>query len=133
MKARFILTTMPQSPSSYLIDIPVPSATFSSKSTYDGSLVHFWQKWHIMQSHTHTHMHAHTHMHTHTHARAHTHTHTCSGCSGLVAATLGTPFDVIKTRMMNQPYQNGKGLHYTSTLNCVVTTVRTHHTLYIIQ
>lgn len=26
-----------------------------------------------------------------------------SACSGLVAATMGTPADVIKTRIMNQP------------------------------
>lgn len=32
----------------------------------------------------------------------------CSGCSGLVAATFGTPADVVKTRIMNQPTKNGK-------------------------
>ena len=42
---------------------------------------------------------------------------------------MSTPFDVIKTRMMNQPYQNGRGLHYASTLDCLVTTVRTCHIL----
>lgn len=31
-----------------------------------------------------------------------------SGCSGLVAATFGTPADVVKTRIMNQPTKNGK-------------------------
>lgn len=31
-------------------------------------------------------------------------THVCfSICAGLVAATLGTPADVVKTRVMNQP------------------------------
>ena len=43
-----MLTTMAQSPASYLIHIPIPSATFSSKST--NHLVHwsiFLQKLHI--------------------------------------------------------------------------------------
>ena len=31
-----------------------------------------------------------------------------SACSGLVSATLGTPADVVKTRMMNQKYVNGR-------------------------
>ncbi|XP_035205279.1 mitochondrial uncoupling protein 4-like isoform X2 [Stegodyphus dumicola] len=30
-----------------------------------------------------------------------------SSCSGFIAATLGTPADVIKTRIMNQPTDNG--------------------------
>ena len=48
-----------------------------------------------------------------------------SACSGIVSATLGTPADVMKTRMMNQPYgPDGKGLLYRSTLNCLVQTVR---------
>lgn len=47
-----------------------------------------------------------------------------SACSGLVSATLGTPADVMKTRMMNQPYVNGRGLHYHSTLDCLVKTVK---------
>ena len=47
-----------------------------------------------------------------------------SACSGVVSATLGTPADVMKTRMMNQPYgSDGKGLLYRSTLNCFVQTV----------
>ena len=29
-------------------------------------------------------------------------------CSGLVAATSGTPADVVKTRIMNQPIKDGK-------------------------
>ena len=32
----------------------------------------------------------------------------CSLCSGLVAATVGTPADVVKTRYMNQTITNGK-------------------------
>lgn len=46
-----------------------------------------------------------------------------SGCSGLVSATLGTPADVIKTRMMNQRYINGVGELYSSTFNCLTKTV----------
>ena len=44
-------------------------------------------------------------------------------CSGLVASSLGTPADVMKTRMMNQPYRNGRGVYYKSTLDCLVQTV----------
>ncbi|XP_042897167.1 mitochondrial uncoupling protein 4 [Parasteatoda tepidariorum] len=48
-----------------------------------------------------------------------------SGCSGLIAATLGTPADVIKTRVMNQPLDsNGKGLFYKSSIDCLVKTVQ---------
>ena len=47
-----------------------------------------------------------------------------SVCSGLVSATIGTPADVMKTRMMNQPYKDGHGTLYTSTLDCLVKTVR---------
>lgn len=47
-----------------------------------------------------------------------------SGCSGLVSATMGTPFDVLKSRMMNQPYTNGKGELYRSTLDCLFKTVK---------
>lgn len=43
--------------------------------------------------------------------------------SGVVAATLSTPADVVKTRIMNQPWKNGKGLLYTSSLDCLVKTV----------
>ena len=42
-----------------------------------------------------------------------------SAGAGLVAATLGTPADVIKTRVMNQPLDaNGKGKLYSSTFDC---------------
>lgn len=32
----------------------------------------------------------------------------CSACSGLISAILGTPADVVKTRFMNQPTENGR-------------------------
>lgn len=48
-----------------------------------------------------------------------------SGCSGLVAATLGTPADVVKTRVMNQPRDsNNRGLYYKSSIDCLLKTVR---------
>jgi len=41
-------------------------------------------------------------------------------CSGLVAATLGTPADVVKTRIMNQARdKHGNGLFYKSSLDCL--------------
>ncbi|KAG1963577.1 mitochondrial uncoupling protein [Pimephales promelas] len=46
-------------------------------------------------------------------------------CSGLVAATMGTPADVVKTRVMNQPRDsNGRGLLYKSSTDCLVQSVR---------
>lgn len=40
--------------------------------------------------------------------------------AGLVSAILGTPADVIKTRMMNQPLgPDGKGLYYSSSITCL--------------
>lgn len=53
-------------------------------------------------------------------------THTLSSCaSGLVAATMGTPADVIKTRIMNQPTDSsGRGLLYRSSVDCLLITVR---------
>ncbi|XP_023687314.1 mitochondrial uncoupling protein 4 [Paramormyrops kingsleyae] len=48
-----------------------------------------------------------------------------STCSGLVAAIMGTPADVIKTRIMNQPRDNGgRGLLYKSSLDCLLQTIR---------
>ncbi|KAL5506582.1 hypothetical protein EMCRGX_G008260 [Ephydatia muelleri] len=41
--------------------------------------------------------------------------------SGLVSAVLGTPADVVKTRMMNQ---DGRGVHYSSSWDCLTKTVR---------
>ncbi|KAM9382974.1 mitochondrial uncoupling protein 4 [Phaethornis superciliosus] len=48
-----------------------------------------------------------------------------SCCSGLVAAVLGTPADVVKTRIMNQPRDTqGRGLLYKSSMDCLVQTVQ---------
>lgn len=45
--------------------------------------------------------------------------------SGLVAATMSTPADVVKTRIMNQPTdRNGRGVLYRSSLDCLTQTVR---------
>ncbi|XP_062705662.1 mitochondrial uncoupling protein 4 isoform X2 [Aedes albopictus] len=45
-------------------------------------------------------------------------------CAGLVAATMGTPADVVKTRVMNQPTDlNGKGLLYKGSLDCLQQTI----------
>ncbi|XP_054284363.1 mitochondrial uncoupling protein 4 isoform X2 [Macrosteles quadrilineatus] len=47
-----------------------------------------------------------------------------SACAGLVAATMGTPADVVKTRIMNQPTDaNGRGLLYRSSWDCLLKTV----------
>ncbi|EDQ89962.1 uncharacterized protein MONBRDRAFT_16773, partial [Monosiga brevicollis MX1] len=51
--------------------------------------------------------------------------HMCaSGCSGLAAALLGTPADVVKTRMMNQPVVDGRGVLYKNSIDCLVKTVK---------
>lgn len=45
-------------------------------------------------------------------------------CAGLVAAVMGTPADVVKTRVMNQPTDlNGRGLLYKGTLDCLQQTI----------
>lgn len=45
-------------------------------------------------------------------------------CAGLVAATMGTPADVIKTRIMNQPTDaTGRGLLYKNSLDCLQQTI----------
>lgn len=47
-----------------------------------------------------------------------------SGCAGLVAATMGTPADVVKTRIMNQPTDtHGRGLLYKSSIDCLIKTI----------
>ncbi|XP_039289697.1 mitochondrial uncoupling protein 4 isoform X4 [Nilaparvata lugens] len=47
-----------------------------------------------------------------------------SGCAGLVAATMGTPADVVKTRVMNQPTDlEGRGILYKSSVDCLMKTV----------
>lgn len=49
----------------------------------------------------------------------------CSSCSGLVAASLSTPADVVKTRVMNQPIgKDGRGLLYKSSIDCLLKSVR---------
>ena len=48
-----------------------------------------------------------------------------SACAGLAAATLGTPADVVKARVMNQPLDTaGAGRYYSGSLDCLVKTVR---------
>jgi len=47
-----------------------------------------------------------------------------SACAGLVASILCTPADVIKTRIMNQPTENGRPLTYTGSVDCFLKTVR---------
>ena len=48
-----------------------------------------------------------------------------SGVAGLVAATLGAPADVVKTRIMNQPLdEHGRGTLYKSTIDCLKKTVQ---------
>ena len=53
--------------------------------------------------------------------------HICSSaCAGFVAATMGAPADVVKTRVMQQPVDpaTGKGKFYKGALDCLVKTVR---------
>jgi len=48
-----------------------------------------------------------------------------SGCAGLVGAVMGTPADVVKARMMNQPTDaRGKGTLYRSSADCLLQTIR---------
>jgi len=48
-----------------------------------------------------------------------------SACAGLVGAIMGTPADVVKARMMNQPTdQYGKGLLYKNSLDCLTQTIK---------
>uniref|UniRef100_A0A7M5ECL1 Mitochondrial uncoupling protein n=2 Tax=Anopheles funestus TaxID=62324 RepID=A0A7M5ECL1_ANOFN len=45
-------------------------------------------------------------------------------CAGLVAATMGTPADVVKTRIMNQPTDaSGRGLLYKGSIDCLQQTI----------
>ncbi len=60
-------------------------------------------------------------------------THTCSHsiCSSITSALMGTPADVIKSRMMNQPYnEQGVGQYYKSTIDCLLTTVSKAHSTF---
>lgn len=48
-----------------------------------------------------------------------------SGCAGLVGAIMGTPADVVKARIMNQPTDKfGKGLIYKSSVDCAMQTIK---------
>ncbi|KAF2879073.1 hypothetical protein ILUMI_27082 [Ignelater luminosus] len=48
-----------------------------------------------------------------------------SFCAGFMAATMGTPADVIKTRVMNQPVdKDGRGLLYKSSIDCLLKTTK---------
>ncbi len=45
--------------------------------------------------------------------------------SGLISAVFGTPADVVKTRIMNQPVDSqGRGLVYKSSYHCLSTTIK---------
>jgi len=49
-----------------------------------------------------------------------------SGCAGLAAATMGTPADVVKARVMNQPLDKaGRGMYYRGAVDCLMQAVRT--------
>merc|ERR1719492_489876 len=55
-----------------------------------------------------------------------------SGCAGLVGAIMGTPADVVKARMMNQPTdQNGRGLLYKNSFDCFTQTIK--HEEFLVQ
>ena len=48
-----------------------------------------------------------------------------SGCAGLVGAIMGTPADVVKARVMNQPTDSaGRGLIYKNSSDCLMQTIR---------
>lgn len=47
-----------------------------------------------------------------------------SACAGLVASIMCTPADVIKTRVMNQPTENGRPMLYRGSIDCFIKTVR---------
>jgi len=49
---------------------------------------------------------------------------TCSLLAGLTATIMGTPADVVKTRVMNQPTENGKGLYYKNSIDCLQKTIK---------
>ncbi|CAL4103325.1 unnamed protein product, partial [Meganyctiphanes norvegica] len=53
-------------------------------------------------------------------------THALSSmCSGLIGASLGTPADVVKTRVMNQPTDHkGRALLYKNSLDCLLKTAQ---------
>ncbi|KAK3586068.1 hypothetical protein CHS0354_033189 [Potamilus streckersoni] len=47
-----------------------------------------------------------------------------SVCSGFVSAIMGTPADVIKTRIMNQSTKDGRPLLYNGAIDCLMKTIR---------
>lgn len=48
-----------------------------------------------------------------------------SACAGLVGAIMGTPADVVKARIMNQPTDKfGKGLIYKNSMDCFLQTLK---------
>lgn len=48
-----------------------------------------------------------------------------SACAGLVGAVMGTPADVVKARVMNQPTDSqGRGLVYRNSVDCLLQTIR---------
>ncbi|KAL4239653.1 hypothetical protein ACF0H5_000460 [Mactra antiquata] len=47
-----------------------------------------------------------------------------SACSGFVASVMCTPADVVKTRIMNQPTENGRPVLYKNSIECLIKTVR---------
>jgi len=48
-----------------------------------------------------------------------------SGCAGLVGAIMGTPADVVKARMMNQPTdERGVGTVYKNSMDCLKKTIQ---------
>lgn len=48
-----------------------------------------------------------------------------SCCSGIVAAILSSPADLVKARVMNQPHdEKGRALVYKSSVDCLVKTVK---------
>lgn len=48
-----------------------------------------------------------------------------SYCSGIVAASLSSPADLVKARVMNQPFdERGRPLVYKSSVDCLLKTVR---------
>lgn len=47
-----------------------------------------------------------------------------SACAGVIAAIMCTPADVVKTRVMNQPTKNGRGVLYHGSVDCLIKTLR---------
>ena len=51
-------------------------------------------------------------------------------CAGLAAASLGTPADVVKARVMNQPLDaGGRGQLYSGSFDCLVKAIKTEGVL----